>query len=309
MAKSKIEWTDRVWNPVTGCTKVSQGCKNCYAETIANRFWGDRKFTDVRCHEDRLEQPLHIKKPSMIFINSMSDLFHAKVSFEFIYEVINTIEFSPQHIFQILTKRPERALEFAHWYREKRKGCPLPRNIWLGVSVEDQETANERIPILLQVPAAVRWLSIEPMLGKINITHFLSGWKDEYDNHFLPIEIYNIIKNNNKIDWVVVGGESGAHARPMHPEWVRSIRDQCKEYDIPFFFKQWGEWLPGERIGTSYKRCDNGEIYGSNRDYERDNFGTNPDKYSGDLITLRIGKKKAGSLLDGKECKEYPEVK
>lgn len=253
-AKSAIEWTDATWNPVTGCTKVSQGCKNCYAETWANRKMGEfskdknRGFTDIICHEDKLQIPLRWKKQRKIFVNSMSDLFHEKVPFEFINEVYDIIARCPQHTFQILTKRPERALMY---YRQlgamiKEAGLDsvptqsdnildyvggLP-NIWLGVSVEDQKTADERIPILLQIPAKVRWISAEPLLGKIDINSSMRKQKGYAD-----------------LDWVVVGGESGTKARPVNPDWIFKIRNDCKAAGVPFFFKQWGEYEPYKLYG------------------------------------------------------------
>ena len=227
----------------------------------------------------------------MIFVNSMSDLFHESVSFEFIYEVITAIEFSPQHIFQILTKRPVTAMLFARWYKNKRKGWPLPRNIWLGVSVEDQKTADERIPTLLQVPAAVKWLSVEPMLGKINIRKYL-----QYDCDCGICNFCNGGKAPNMIDWVVVGGESGPNARPMHPDWARFIRDQCKAAGIPFFFKQWGEWFPTAYI-KKYPSDKNDEFYVAKLWYA--------DGYP---AMAKVGKKKAGNLLDGIRYEEYPKA-
>ena len=256
---TKIEWTDEVWNPVTGCDKVSQGCKNCYAERIAERFWGERKFTDVQCHPERLDIPLHWRKPRRVFVNSMSDLFHEDVTDEFITEVWNVMHDTPQHIYQILTKRPERM----QWLTHQQWGDHLVEpNVWLGVSCEDQKTAYERIPLLLQAPAAVRFVSLEPLLGPIDL---------------LAIFGHDLYAMNKGLDWVIVGGESGPHARPMHPDWARSIRDQCVEAGVPFFFKQVGEWATVEEFGT--KR---------------------------ELGILRVGKKKAGRLLDGREWNEFP---
>lgn len=242
MSKTNIEGTEKSWNPVTGCDKVSEGCKNCSAEGIAKRFWKDRKFTDVQCHEDRLEQPLHWRKPSMVFVNSMSDLFHPAVPFEFIYTVYKTMKFSSQHIFQILTKRPDRALKFYNEYGQKNM-TPLP-NVWFGVSVENQESADERIPILLQIPAAVRWVSYEPALGGVNLRnidaekaghesiYFIDSLTGKHDDMARPCE------DVNKLDWVVAGGESGPKARPAHPDWFRKVRDDCKAAGVPFFMKQ-----------------------------------------------------------------------
>ncbi len=228
MSKTEIQWTDFTWNPVTGCNKISAGCKNCYAESIANRFWKDRKFTDVVCHEDRLGQPLKIKKPSMIFVNSMSDLFHEKVPFTFIDSVYEIMGYSTQHIFQILTKRPERALEYYNW-THIFKAWGEWDNIWLGVSVENQETANKRIPLLQNIPAKIRFLSVEPMLEEIKIGHLLQGdvsirGVDEFFKH--------------RTNWVIIGCESGAKKRECKIEWVEKLVKECREAPIPTFVKQ-----------------------------------------------------------------------
>jgi len=209
---SKIEWTGKTWNPITGCTKVSPGCAQCYAENIANRFWGDRKFSDVQFHPDRLEKPLKWRNPRLVFVNSMSDLFHPKVTDGQIDSIFNVMATTPRHTYQVLTKRPERMLELCG------KKVPLP-NVWLGVSVESQEYVP-RIELLRQTPAAVRFVSCEPLLGKIDLS---------LDNSEV-----------GGIHWVIAGGESGAKHRPVSPDWVRDIRDQCVTNGVPFFFKQWG---------------------------------------------------------------------
>lgn len=203
-----IEWTERTWNPVTGCSKVSQGCKHCYAERIADRFWGQRRFTDVQCHPDRLDHPRSIKRGSMFFVNSMSDLFHEDVPDEFIRAVFAVMSECPQHTFQVLTKRSERLAQL---------GASLlwPANVWMGVSVEDARVIK-RVDHLRAIPAAVRFLSLEPLIG--------------------PLDYIDL----DGIQWVIVGGESGPGARPMKPEWVRSLRKQCRAARVPFFFKQWG---------------------------------------------------------------------
>jgi protein gp37 len=215
--KSSIEWTDATWNPVTGCTKVSPGCKNCYAETFAERWRGIRGHPyeqgfDLRLWPSRLEAPFRWKAPRMIFVNSMSDLFHEKVPDDFIERVFQVMVESPRHTFQVLTKRVGR---LAAWHAERPGFWRVP-NIWLGVSVEDRRFGVPRIPVLRTVEAAVRFLSIEPLLedlGELELTG---------------------------IEWVIVGGESGHDARPMRKEWVVSIREQCQAADVPFFFKQWG---------------------------------------------------------------------
>ncbi|MEP0827647.1 MAG: phage Gp37/Gp68 family protein [bacterium] len=212
-ANSSIEWTDSTWNPVTGCTKVSPGCKHCYALTFAERWRGipghpyEQGF-DLRLWPDRLELPLTWKKPRTIFVNSMSDLFHPKVPVDFIGKIFDTMERASWHTFQILTKRAERMAELA-------PSLNWPPNIWMGVSVETPKYLF-RIDHLRLVPAAVRFLSCEPLLEPLGVMD-LSG-----------------------IHWVIVGGESGPGARPMEADWVRDIRRQCQNQSVPFFFKQWG---------------------------------------------------------------------
>lgn len=205
---TSIEWTERTWNPVTGCSKVSQGCKNCYAERIADRFWGDRPFTEVQCHPERLAHPKSIRKPSMFFVNSMSDLFHPDVPEDFVRKVFAVMRACPQHTFQVLTKRSERLALLA-------PTLDWPANVWMGVSVEDERVIS-RIGDLRSVPAAVRFLSLEPLIG--------------------PLENVDLAG----VHWVIVGGESGPGARQMNPAWVRSLRRQCRVARVPFFFKQWG---------------------------------------------------------------------
>ena len=210
---SKIEWTEMTWNPVTGCTKVSQGCKHCYAERMARRLhaMGNARYQNgfnVALHEDLIDAPLRWRSPKLVFVNSMSDLFQDEVPADFIRNVFSTMVRCPQHTFQILTKRSERLLELAN-------SLPWPQNVWMGVSVED-ERVIDRVRDLQKVPAAVRFLSCEPLIGPLPR---------------LPL---------SGIHWVIVGGESGPHARPMELEWVESILTQCRKADVPFFFKQWG---------------------------------------------------------------------
>ncbi|MFN3428362.1 MAG: DUF5131 family protein [Candidatus Sericytochromatia bacterium] len=206
--KTPIEWTQMTWNPVTGCDKVSQGCKNCYAERMA---MGAARYVngfEVTQHDDLVELPLKWKKPKVIFVNSMSDLFHERVSEDFIRRVFDTMVRCPQHVFQVLTKRSQRLLDLA-------PSLPWPENVWMGVSVED-EKVTARIDHLRKVPASVRFLSCEPLIGPLADLS-LAG-----------------------IHWVIVGGESGPRARPMQQEWVESILDQCRRERVAFFFKQWG---------------------------------------------------------------------
>ncbi len=236
---SKIEWTERTWNPVTGCTKVSPGCKHCYAERFARRLqkMGNPRYRNgftLTLHEDLLELPLQWKKPSMIFVNSMSDLFHEQVPFRFILRAFETMRRADWHVYQILTKRSSRLAELAD-------KLDWPRNIWVGVSVETAKF-YERIKHLQAVPAEVRFVSCEPLLGPL-------------DN--MPLE---------GIHWVIVGGESGPRARPMRLRWILSIMEQCRRSNVPFFFKQWGgvhKWRNGrELMGKEFNEMPRFEIAG-----------------------------------------------
>lgn len=360
---TKIEWSDETWNPVTGCTKVSQGCKHCYAERDWPRLahlpaYKDRAFTEVSTHDDRLDQPLRWSRPRLIFVNSMSDLFHDDVPFSFIAAVFGVMAAAPHHTFQVLTKRPTRMLEFFRWIDEhparnkfdsdllyaKYPGAdwrpfflaqrtaevmpgadrhrialqdqwPLP-NVWLGVSVEDQAAADERIPLLIQTPAAVRWISAEPLLGRVDLRNIAVPTESDMLRKPWDFEAskFNALQAHDddrfhqppaKLDWVVVGGESGPKARPMPSNWVRDLRDQCSEAGVPFLFKQWGEWAPLEGIeqmrhlGDLMRTGKAVHVYGDDRE---------PDGRfkRGDEHLLRVGKKGAGRLLDGVLHDEYP---
>ncbi|MCI5217949.1 MAG: phage Gp37/Gp68 family protein [Candidatus Electrothrix sp. LOE2] len=213
MKQSKIEWTETTWNPITGCTKVSLGCKNCYAERMAYRLqsMGSPNYKNgfkLTCHESQLHAPLKWKKGKIVFVNSMSDLFHKDVPENFIKRIFETMRMASHHQFQILTKRSERLLEL-------NKTIKWAPNIWMGVSVENADYLY-RVDHLRQTGAAIKFLSIEPLLG--------------------PLSDLNL----ESIDWVIVGGESGPHARPIQEEWVEAIKKQCIEKAVPFFFKQWG---------------------------------------------------------------------
>ena len=266
--KTGIEWTDATWNPVTGCTKVSQGCKHCYAERDWQRLqhlprFAGREFSDVDFHPGRLDQPLRWAKQRRIFVNSMSDLFHEEVPTGFIDQVFAVMALCPQHTFQVLTKRTLRMRDYVseggraadvldivrNWEIGYRAGgdklqaqaWPLP-NVWLGVSVEDQATADQRIPILLQTPAAVRWISAEPLLGPIDLDRLaIDSCDDDYTISALSgrrIARYGTKPGAPRLDWVVVGSESGTKARPCDIEWVRDLKNQCEIARVPFFFKQ-----------------------------------------------------------------------
>lgn len=273
MGKTSIEWTDASWNPIVGCTEISPGCANCYAARLAatrlrntaayeglatlERVGGipeknaSRWTGEVRFLTERLEEPLHWKRPRRIFICDMGDLFHEAVHGDWIDQVIHIIDQCPQHTFQVLTKRAQRMHDFLRHY-------PVKENMHPGVSVENQHFADERIPLLLDTPAAVRWISAEPLLGPVDLLH-----------QYWPLG------GNLGINWVVCGGESGSGARPMHPDWARSLRDQCQAAGVPFFFKQWGAWSPSDITLRESKM-------------------------------IRMAKKKAGRLLDGREWNEFP---
>lgn len=219
--RSSIEWTDATWNPVTGCTKISPGCDHCYAERFAERFRGvaghpfEAGF-DLTLRPERLAQPLSWRRPRMVFVNSMSDLFHKQVPTAFIDKVFDTMEAADWHTFQVLTKRSSL---MSRYLQKRYADRPPPGNVWLGVSVEDG-ARKSRVEHLRSAPAAVRFLSVEPLLGPV-------GELKLQDIH-----------------WVIVGGESGPRARPVALEWVREVRDQCVEQQVPFFFKQWGGLRP-----------------------------------------------------------------
>jgi protein gp37 len=230
MKTTKIEWTDKTWNPVTGCSKISAGCANCYAEVMARRLqaMGQDKYLggfNLTLHEDALTEPLQWKKPHTIFVCSMGDLFHNDVPDEFINKVISIIKLTPQHRYQLLTKRADRMNE----YFQNRD---IPENVWLGVTVENQAT-KKRIDFLRNLKATVLFLSCEPLLedlGKLNLAN---------------------------IDWVIVGGESGTSARPMKEEWVLSVKTQTENQDSTFFFKQWGTWGSD---GVKRNKRENGKL-------------------------------------------------
>lgn len=269
---SAIEWTDATWNPVTGCTEISPGCDHCYAKTFAERWRGipghpyEQGF-DLKLWPERLELPLTWKKPRRIFVNSMSDLFHADVPDSFIRDVFITMELTPRHTYQVLTKRPKRMVRFFANYPE----VTLPPHIWLGTSIESG-AYTWRADYLRKAPAAVRFISAEPLLG--------------------PLPSLNL----EGIHWLIVGGESGHGARPMHPSWARSLRDQAQAAGVAFFMKQWGEYAGQYRDarGIDLKTLE-GEIVW--RDYDDP---TTPHDYR------RVGKKAAGRLLDGREWNEFP---
>jgi len=316
--KTKIEWTDATWNPITGCSVVSAGCKNCYAmklagtrlqhdpsrigltqDSAAGPVWNGQ----VRFNEHWLEQPLHWRRPRQVFVCAHGDLFHEAVPDEWIDRVFDVMRYAPHHTFQVLTKRPARMHAYLTRFMRSPSwdgyitrdgvasgdrpegsvlftpaGWPLP-NVWLGVSVENQVAADERIPWLLQTPAAIRWISAEPLLGRVDL--FGVSYGGGLYVNVLSVQDTPEVIVQPRIDWVVVGGESGAGARPMHPEWARSLRNQCAAAGVPFFFKQWGEFAPTVKVVNEQTH--------KTEDYDL-----------GGAMT-RVGKKAAGRLLDGVE--------
>lgn len=348
-ANTSIEWTDRTWNPIRGCSRVSEGCRNCYAEKFAARFSGPGmpydglarmgdlgpRWTGKVELANNLFDPIRWRKPARVFVNSMSDLFHEKledISIDAVFGAMlasHTLVDRARHTFQILTKRAERMRRYfeagphallKRWaeafdpyitmddpdtffseYSRDDVPWPLP-NVWLGVSVENQAAADERIPLLLQTPAAVRFLSIEPLLGPVNLdsilggTQWIGGQRGCGGQHHgigtpeCPRELHHHHDHRCRrgIDWVIVGGESGPNARPMHPSWVRSLRDQCHAAGVPFFFKQWGAWAPYDR-GANDSR-------------------TLATPGSLDEPMQRFGKKISGRELDGRTWDEFPEA-
>lgn len=319
MAKTSIEWTDQTWNPITGCTKVSPGCDHCYAENIAHRFDGTKAYPngfDVTLRPERLRQPMSWRKPRRVFVNSMSDLFHDSIPDGFIGSVFDTMALAPQHTFQILTKRPGRMRSLltkwagaaadsphaaASFRRNDMMWCepsvwPLP-NVWLGVSVENQKWADVRIPQLLATPAAVRFISAEPLLGPVE------PWHSHCPTHDFAGGMCTFsCPERRQVDWIIAGGESGHGARPMHPDWVRGLRDWCVDSDVPFLYKQWGEWAMAGPDDLAARD----EVY---LDAETGAGTFYVNRYRpGVQHLIRVGKKNAGRELDGRIWDQFPEV-
>jgi len=335
---NKIGWLNipgykgETWNPIIGCTKVSEGCQNCWAEIMANRLSGmphtkenySKVITDGKWNGktalcfNQLDKPLKWKKPRAIAVCLEGDLFHESVTNSQINTVFSIMSDCDQHIYILLTKRPDRIVQFYDWKKRNHSISWQPKNnIWFGVTVENQEQANKRIPILLSIPAAKRFVSIEPMLGKVNLNNIA-----KYNSNGICICYYQVLEpikncgdsNRPALDWVICGGESGSKARPMHPDWVRSLRNQCTAAEVPFFFKQWGEYKEGSEFS---KTCFNAIVF---------NDGSYVQDYSTDLdvklksmtrekwntmhpaVMARVGRKNAGCELDGNTYHEFPKL-
>ena len=325
---TKIEWADATVNAVNGCTVLSPGCTNCYAMRSGGRNLPGHPSTgltkptkaghvwtgEVRLNETQLLRPLRWKRPRRIFWNAHGDLFHQAVPDAWIDRVFAVCALTPHHQHLILTKRSARMREYfadpesvrrialavleldlagALAGRTQPPVFPLP-NVWLGVSVEDQARADERIPDLLATPAAVRWLSCEPLLGPVDLHD--SQCRETGSSKDCPACL-------GGLDWIVAGGESGPGARPMHPDWARSLRDQCASANVPFFFKQWGEWRGYDPSEDNFTERDCTGEYGEK--YRFHEFGDGRDPCAENLC-IRIGKKRTGRLLDGIEHNGFP---
>lgn len=375
---TKIEWADKTWSPLIGCDRVSEGCLGCYAISqarirsfnpnpkISTAFAGTVDRIDGRIDwtgqvnqlEDRLTEPLRWKKPAKVFVNSLSDLFHKNVDHDFIVKVFAVMALTPQHTFQILTKRharmrsvlndlcdcgnghvpgvhfrsamawavskanPDRIHGLPDDAEQRVYNAPWPlTNIHLGVSVEDQQWADIRIPALLDTPAAVRWISAEPLLGPIRLS---ASWIP-IPADYRPVELADIlgVGLQERLDWVVAGGESGPKARPAHPDWFRSLRDQCAAANVPYLFKQFGDWgleapldengsiRPGPR-GMGVTIATNGTVYQPGDltypDGPRYREAVRAGHERDHLVQVyRLGKKAAGRELDGREHNDFPE--
>ncbi len=328
-----IEWTDETWNPVTGCTNISPGCDNCYAEKITNRFkrhpWGQ-----VTLHPGRLAFPAKLKTPHRIFLCSMGDLFHSDVPWNFIVRVFKEMRGNRQHTFQVLTKRPGRMAYFSKHFNDFMGDFGgmegWPPNVWAGTSVESQKYAP-RLDLLAQVRAAVRFVSYEPALGPVDFDPWF--WRTVGNYHGDPESAEEILSYsgsrrtgdliqelNLRINWVIAGGESGPGARPAHPEWFWNVRDQCQAAGVPFFFKQWGSWretLMGDIDShkTGVWVLNDGRQCNPNTDVEEMASSANlsvddfTDQYQ-PMLRTRTNKVASGAMLesrDGKrEWKEFP---
>ena len=327
--KTKIEWATDSWNPVRGCSIVSEGCRNCYAMRQAHRFSGPGKAYEgltrltpsgpvwtgkVRLITELLDLPLRWKRPRRIFVNSMSDLFHESLTEGNIRAVFTTMAAAQHHTFQVLTKRPQRmrdmlmGWEAAGLTLREGHGVRLP-NVWLGISIENQKTADERIPFLMQTPAAIRWVSAEPLIGPTTFRP-LASWAYRNLSKYYSEDGFDPTGSQPeqdrmpyfpRIDWLVVGGESGPGARPMHPDWARALRDEANRVGCAFHFKQWGAWAevdePPER--TPWICLDlGGKVHDPKKTAAID---------AADMARMgRIGKKASGRELDGRTWDECP---
>lgn len=320
MGKTKIEWCDYTFNPWIGCSKVSPGCENCYAENLMDDRFGRVKWgpngTRKKTSEANWKKPLMWNRKAeaegnryKVFCASLADIFENRPELsQWRMELFSLIEETSFLDWLILTKRPENVYKMVDelWWEQTRGGefSDFPENLWMGVSVENQEQANIRIPQLLKIPAKVRFLSCEPLLEELSLTAICSDGPSAIYNkvYFSALSDYGIFFPQ-KVDWVIVGGESGHNARPMHPDWVRSIRDQCVDAGVPFLFKQWGAWKPINTGGVHY-----GDICLSTDGF-MDTVGNHYVCFANEsegTIMRQVGKLKAGRELDGVEWNQFP---
>lgn len=345
-----IEWTDATWNPITGCSVVSPGCTNCYAMRLAgtrlkhhpsrvgltvNSKAGPVWTGEVRLNRQELHKPAEWKRPRRIFVCAHGDLFAEKVPDDWILDVLTVIASNPRHHFQVLTKRADRMRDvmsrpdllediYANWSGfsgSPREVWSWPlHNLWLGVSVEDQRRADARIPDLLDTPAAVRWISAEPLLGAVDLLNVTGATSDTaalarnaLNGSFWRPGANRVLNgpSSARLHWVVAGGESGRDARPMHPDWVRKLQRQCAAHRVPFFFKQWGEWCPAiaDHNVSGDRMPETGEKFTW---IGWDGKTKNPSAHgllAPVMAVARMGKKQAGRRLDFVEHTNYPEVR
>lgn len=353
---SNIEWTDATWNPVTGCTRISEGCEHCYIERtppmrMAHRTFGGPQIgatTGVKLHPERLDQPLRWYRPRKVFVCSMADLFHEDVPDDYIAQVFGVMAVNEEHTYQVLTKRAGRMRSLlsssafvarvreearkrcgthrrsrhsvcpvCHWNTSgncaPEKGWPL-HNVWVGVSTETQRWADIRIPALLDTPAAVRFVSAEPLLGPIDLTAYIADRLPVTDSEpdapdgavafGMERHVDEWVRQVG-LDWAIVGGESGPGARPMHPDWPRSLRDQCTDAGVAFHFKQHGEWTGEHRDGDNWAWTEPGAWVSERTGAVASEADALADGGSWQAM-WKVGKKRAGRKLDGRTWDEFP---
>lgn len=320
---TKIEWCDASWNPWVGCTKVSEGCKNCYAETLMDGRFGRVKWgpagTRQRTSASNWAKPRAWNRKAQkegrryrVFCASLADVFEDRAELApWRYDLFKLIEATPRLDWLLLTKRPENVngmIEEGTGFSDAWMWLSTNSNVWIGTSVENQDAANKRIPELVRVPAAHRFLSMEPLLGDVDLTSIYLENGARWDA--LAALGTGTAPDAPAIEWVIVGGESGANARPMHPYWARSIRDQCMKYNVPFHFKQWGEWaLKSDALYGRTVKIDNFGVLSPDGEWYEGHTGWNGrpiDPDTDEAYMLKVGKKVAGRLLDGKEWNGSP---
>lgn len=305
---TKIEWATKVWNPVTGCTK---GCSYCYARRFAERMKKHpnaaiaekyRNGFKPAVHPDLVFEPRKWKNPQRVFVASMGDLFDPEFGRPPFWNMMYEMSGTPQHTFMLLTKQPEKMLRYAKQWCNFNGTQLMPHNIWCGVSVSNQEEASKLIPVLLGVPASVRFISIEPMTGPVILTESGNDYHQNYLTGTLHVSGMNEPTITPKLDWVIVGGMTGPDATPMLPKWVESIKNSCKLAGVPFFFKGWGEYISTYEAGQRSEEVDShGRSIG-------DLWARQKKVYMGETLMVRVGRKLAGRKIKGIEYNEFPKI-